>query len=116
MTDIEFEKYWRENRIKILHHNEEYEHAKENFKISNGYDLLLFGIPVVAGAVFMNNVELSNELLLWLSSTFVTVLCFAICVWIKSIVTGSDSPDEVEERIKCDIKKKLVRIEEGESE
>ena len=53
MTEKEFEKYWKDNRESILQKDEEYRHAKENFKMSNGADMLLFGIPIVAGIVFM---------------------------------------------------------------
>lgn len=44
----------------ILEKNDEYRHAKENFKIHSGADLILFGIPVVAGIVSINNVPLQN--------------------------------------------------------
>ena len=100
MTEKEFEKYWKANRESILQKDEEYQHAKENFKMSSGADMLLFGIPIVAGIVFMNNVHLGNELLNWVASAAITIVCFAICVWIKSMMTGSGSPDEVEEKIK----------------
>ena len=43
MTDKEFETYWKENRMTILDKNDEYRHAKENFKIHSGADLILFG-------------------------------------------------------------------------
>ena len=38
----------------------------------------------------------------------VTIVCFAICVWIKSLITGSGSPDEVEAKIKEKEKKKFA--------
>jgi len=107
MTEKEFEKYWKANRESILQKDEEYQHAKENFKMSSGADMLLFGIPIVAGIVFMNNVHLGNELLNWVASAAITIVCFAICVWIKSMMTGSGSPDEVEEKIKERERKRL---------
>lgn len=107
MTEKEFEKYWKANRESILQKDEEYQHAKENFKMSSGADMLLFGIPIVAGIVFMNNVHLGNELLNWVASATFTIVCFAICVWIKSVMTGSGSPDEVEEKIKERERKRL---------
>ena len=61
MTDREFETYWKENRMTILEKNDEYRHAKENFKIHSGADLILFCIPVVAGIVSINNVPLQNS-------------------------------------------------------
>lgn len=101
MTDKEFDDYWKSNRKEILSHDEEYRRAKENFKMNSGADMLLFGIPIVAGIVFISNVSLGNELLNWIASAVVTIMCFAVCVWIKSLVTGSGSPDEVEEKIKA---------------
>lgn len=106
MTEKEFEEYWKANRESILSKDEEYRRAKDNFKMSNGSDMLLFGLPIVAGIVFMNNVHLGNELLNWIASAAVTIVCFAICAWIKSLITGNCSPDEVEARIKEKEKKK----------
>lgn len=106
MTEKEFEEYWKANRESILSKDEEYRRAKDNFKMSNGSDMLLFGLPIVAGIVFMNNVHLGNELLNWIVSAAVTIVCFATCVWIKSLITGSGSPDEVEAKIKEKEKKK----------
>ena len=100
MTDREFETYWKENRMTILEKNDEYRHAKENFKIHSGADLILFGIPVVAGIVSINNVPLQNELLKWIVSAVITIVCFALSVWVKSLITGTVSPDEVEQRLK----------------
>lgn len=84
----------------ILEKNDEYRHAKENFKIHSGADLILFGIPVVAGIVSINNVPLQNELLKWIVSAVITIVCFSLSVWVKSLITGTVSPDEVEQRLK----------------
>ena len=100
MTDREFDTYWKENRMTILEKNDEYRHAKENFKIHSGADLILFGIPVVAGIVSINNVPLQNELLKWIVSAVITIVCFSLSVWVKSLITGTVSPDEVEQRLK----------------
>lgn len=100
MTDKEFETYWKENRMTILDKNDEYRHAKENFKIHSPAHLILFGIPVVAGIVSINNVPLQNELLKWVVSAVITIICFALSVWVKSLITGTVSPDEVEQRLK----------------
>ena len=108
MTEKEFEIYWKENRESILSSSEEYRLAQENFKLKSGADWLLFGIPIVAGIVFMNNCNLGNELLGWLVSAIVTIACFAVCVWIKGLITGKGSPDEVEETIRNREKVKMV--------
>lgn len=108
MTDKEFETYWKENRMTILERNDEYRHAKENFKIHSGADLILFGIPVVAGIVSINNVPLQNELLKWIVSAVITIVCFALSVWVKSLITGTVSPDEVEQRLKEAKRREMV--------
>ena len=108
MTDKEFETYWKENRMTILDKNDEYRHAKENFKIHSGADLILFGIPVVAGIVSINNVPLQNELLKWIVSAVITIACFALSVWVKSLITGTVSPDEVEQRLKEAKRREMV--------
>ena len=108
MTDKEFETYCKENRMTILDKNDEYRHAKENFKIHSGADLILFGIPVVAGIVSINNVPLQNELLKWIVSAVITIVCFALSVWVKSLITGTVSPDEVEQRLKETKRREMV--------
>lgn len=92
----------------ILEKNDEYRHAKENFKIHSGADLILFGIPVVAGIVSINNVPLQNELLKWIVSAVITIVCFALSVWVKSLITGTVSPDEVEQRLKETKRREMV--------
>ncbi len=92
----------------ILEKNDEYRHAKENFKIHSGADLILFGIPVVAGIVSINNVPLQNELLKWIVSAVITIACFTLSVWVKSLITGTVSPDEVEQRLKETKRREMV--------
>ena len=92
----------------ILEKNDEYRHAKENFKMHSGADLILFGIPVVAGIVSINNVPLQNELLKWIVSAVITIACFTLSVWVKSLITGTVSPDEVEQRLKEAKRREMV--------
>lgn len=108
MSDKEFEEYWRKNRLSILANDEEYRRAKDNFKLNSGADMLLWGIPVVAGILFMNNVHLANELLNWIASAAVTVACFVVCMWIRTVVAGCGSPDEVEKSLKEKTRKRMV--------
>lgn len=111
MTEKEFDKYWKENREEILAHDEEYCRAKDDFKVHSGADLIMFGIPVVTGIVVINNITLQNELLKWIVSALATIVSFAACVWVKSLVTGTLSPDEVEMRIKDKKKRELTQNE-----
>lgn len=108
MTEQEFETYWKQHRNEILSRNSEYIDAKEHFNIHNGADLILFGLPIVAGIVFLNNINISNEILTWILSAFVTILTYALCVWIKSAITGTKSPDEVEQTIKERLKSEMT--------
>ena len=71
-------------------------------------DLILFGIPVVAGIVSINNVPLQNELLKWIVSAVITIVCFTLSVWVKSLITGTVSPDEVEQRLKETKRREMV--------
>lgn len=109
MTEKEFEDYWRMNRNTILGNDKSYLEAKANFKMHSGADWILFGIPIVAGIVFMNNTPFHNELFSWVASAVVTILSYAICVWLKSIITGTKSPDETEREIKEEMKKRMLK-------
>lgn len=82
--------------------------CEREFQDTLGADLILFGIPVVAGIVSINNVPLQNELLKWIVSAVITIVCFALSVWVKSLITGTVSPDEVEQRLKEAKRRELV--------
>lgn len=107
MDKNEFEKYWKENREQILSKNDEYVKAKNCFKMTSGADWLLFAFPVVAGILFMNYCPIKHELLKWLASAVVTIIIFVICVWIKSMTSDSSSPEELEQKIKEQVKKQM---------
>ena len=55
MDKLEFERYWTENREKILNANSEYRKVRDSYKSLSGADYLLYAIPVVAGIVFMDS-------------------------------------------------------------
>lgn len=105
MNEKEFEQYWLANREQILSHNDEYNKAKSAYKMKSGYDWLLFAIPVVTGIVYMDYCPLKSEMLKWIASAIVTILTFVICVFIKSKISGDDSPEQVEQRLKEHTKK-----------
>lgn len=108
MTEKEFETYWKKHRNEILSEDSDYMHAKENFGMHNGANLILFGIPIVIGIVFMNNIHFKTEILTWAASAAVTIVAYAICVWIKALIFGVGSPDEVEQRIKQKKKEEMT--------
>ncbi|MBQ1668521.1 MAG: hypothetical protein II063_11160, partial [Prevotella sp.] len=42
-----------------------------------------------------------RELVNWLIGAFAAIVTFVLCVWIKSIISGNRSLDEVEKEIKA---------------
>lgn len=100
MDEKEFEEYWQANREKLLAEDAEYRRVKESFKITSGADWLLYAIPVAAGIAFMNYSGVSNELANWLFSAAITIVCFALCVVVKSVITDAPSVDSIEKRVK----------------
>lgn len=100
-TNEHFERLWQEQGYKLLHDDAEYQKIAAGYKISSGADLLLFGFPVVVGVVFLDHVPIERELLRWLASAGVTVAVFVVCVWIKSLISGTKSVAEVEREVKA---------------
>lgn len=102
----EFEKYWMAHRKQLLSANDEYRRVEDSYKIKSGADLLLFGIPAVVGITFLSVCPMASELLKWLLSAVVTVVCFVVCVWVKSVLSGERSLEEIEREIKDEELKK----------
>ncbi|MBR0489151.1 MAG: hypothetical protein IJJ68_02985 [Prevotella sp.] len=107
MNEQEFEKIWRENRRNLLQNDAEWRQLQESYKMSSGADWLLFAIPVVAGIASFNYIPLTSEILKWLVSVAITIVCFALCVWIKTLISGTKSADEIERRIKEEFKESM---------
>ena len=63
MDDEKFEVLWQKNRKSLLSEDREWQQLQQSYKVSSGADMLLFGIPAVAGIVSFNYVPLSGELL-----------------------------------------------------
>ena len=104
--DETFEKYWMTHREQILRHNEEYRRVENSYKLKSAYDFFIFGTPAIAGITFMSYCPIESELLKWLLSAIVTVAWFVICVWVKSVLSGERSLDEIEREIKAEEEKK----------
>lgn len=100
MTEKDFEEYWQKNRQNILKHNDSYNKATQGYKMTSGADYLLFGIPVATGIISIDYLPIQGEILKWACSAAITIVCFALCVWIKSVLTASESPSDIEERVK----------------
>ena len=108
-TSSDFEQYWREHREEVLSQREEYRRASENFKMKSGADWLLFAIPVVAGVISFDYIPFERELLKWLCCAVATVICFVVCIWIKSIIAGGPSPGEIEQKLKAEHRERISR-------
>ena len=109
MEENSFETYWLQHRQTLLQANEEYRRVSDSYKMKTGADWLLFGIPFFAGILFMNVCALKSELLRWLLSALVTIVCYVICVWVKSLTTGERPMSEIEADIKEEAKKEWNR-------
>ncbi len=108
MTPTEFEEYWQQHKNAILSRNRQYQQAREKYKMNSGADWILFAIPAVSGVITMNNIPGDNELLKWTASALVTFAVFVVCVWVKGMMSGKSSPDEIERHIKEEVKRKMV--------
>ena len=80
--------------------SDEYIKATSSYKLSSGADWLLFAVPIVAAIIFMEQCSIERELLKWFAGAGITIVTFFICVWIKSMISGSRSPEDVEREIK----------------
>jgi len=109
MNNKEFEEYWRTNKERLLSEDAEYKELKNSYRMTSGADWLLYAIPVVAGLAFMNYCNVSRELLKWLLSAVVTVVCFVLCVFVKSLITSAPSLDDIEKRVKQQCRERLVK-------
>lgn len=107
MDDEKFEVLWQKNRKSLLNEDREWQQLQQSYKVSSGADMLLFGIPAVAGIVSFSYVPLSGELLKWIVSAVVTVLCFVLCVFVKSLFSPTLSASEIEKRVKTGYRKRL---------
>lgn len=87
-------------RKRLLAENREYQQTLEGYKMKSGADWLLFAIPVVAGIVSYNYIPIANELLRWLATVGVTIIVFAICVFIKSTTIPGRTLEEIEKDVK----------------
>ena len=107
MEDKKFEELWQKNKMLLLREDKEWQQLQDSFKMSSGADWLLFAIPAVAGIASFNYIPLEKELLKWIVSAIITILCFVGCVFVKSLTTPVKSADEIEKRVKADYRKRL---------
>lgn len=96
----DFEVLWKENRKHILESDPEYKKIVESYKMKSGADWLLFGIPVMAAIGILETSPFGRELFNWLAGVAAAVVTFAICVAVKSMITGNRSVSELEEDLK----------------
>ena len=100
MEPTTFEQYWLKNRQRLLNDNQEYREAIEGYKMKSGADWLLFAMPVVAALLVFDWNPFGRELLNWIVSALVSIICFAACVAVKSWLSGGRPISEIEADIK----------------
>lgn len=108
MTEKEFEQYWLEHRTAILSQDGEYQDAKRNLGMRSGADWLLFALPAGVGILCVNNLPIASEILRWAGSAVATIVAFAGCVWVKSLLTGDRSLDEIEAELKERLRQQMI--------
>ncbi|MBR4389781.1 MAG: hypothetical protein IKT00_11455 [Prevotella sp.] len=107
MTEQEKQQAWMRERKRLLSENKEYQQTLDGYKMKSGADWLLFAIPVVAGIVSYNYIPIANELLRWLATVGVTIIAFAICVFIKSTTIPGRTLEEIENEVKSQYLRQL---------
>ena len=96
----DFETLWHEQKKEILMANEEYRRILDSYKMNSGADWLLFAFPIVVAIVILEWSPTGRELVNWLIAAVAAIITFALCVWVKTLITGNRSLDEVEKEVK----------------
>lgn len=96
----EFERYWLENKKRFLNEDQEYQDAIATYGMTSGADWLLFGIPVATGIVCVETLPFQSEILKWVVSVVITVVVFAVCVWVKSLSNPHRAIEDIEKDVK----------------
>ncbi len=101
MKEKDFETLWKENKKRILEADPEYRKIIDSYKMNSVADWLLFALPAVVAIIILDWNPFQRELVNWLIGAIAAIVTFALCVWIKSIISGNRSLDEVEKEIKA---------------
>ena len=101
MNEKDFETLWKENKKRILEADPEYRKIIDSYKMNSGADWLLFALPAVVAIIILDWNPFQRELVNWLIGAIAAIVTFVLCVWIKSIISGNRSLDEVEKEIKA---------------
>lgn len=96
----EFEEKWLANKKRLLMEDEEYKKAIESYEMKSATDWLLFIIPIVSGIISMQYIPISHELLLWVASIGITIVVFAVCVMVKSMMNPHRAISDIEADVK----------------
>lgn len=107
MEDEKFEILWNENRERLLDSDDEWREMRGSCKIRTGTDALVYAIPVVVGIVCLDYLPVRHELLKWGISAVVMIVVTAICIQVKSIVSGTKSAVDIEKRVKEEYRNKV---------
>lgn len=100
MTEREFETWWNANRQTVLKQNKDYIERENSYKMKGIGDLIIFAIPVIAGVLFLDSGIVKHEMLNWAASAVVVIVCFLLCVFIKSRTIPGESLYDIEKRLK----------------
>lgn len=108
-----FERYWQQNRQRLLQENPDYRAVVDGYKMRTGADWLLFAMPVVAALLVFDWSPFQRELLNWLLSAFVAIVSFALCVAVKSWLSGARPLSEIEAEVKEQARSEFEKSSKG---
>jgi len=108
-----FERYWQQNRQRLLQENPDYRAVVDGYKMRTGADWLLFAMPVVAALLVFDWSPFQREMLNWLLSAFVAIVSFALCVAVKSWLSGARPLSEIEAEVKEQARREFEKSSEG---
>ena len=109
VIEAEFEKYWLENRKQILAADDAYSKAIGKYKITSGADWILWAIPIGVAMGVKDVIPIKNEMLNLLACIAVALLCYVLCVWIKTLMTGIPDLGLLESHVKEKTRQQWVR-------
>lgn len=115
MTEREFETWWNANRQTVLKQNKDYIERENSYKMKGIGDLIIFAIPVIAGVLFLDSGIVKHEMLNWVASAVVVIVCFLLCVFIKSRTIPGESLYDIEKRLKKEYWEKMKNEENDSS-
>ncbi|MGI6241988.1 MAG: hypothetical protein ACOYJK_00380 [Prevotella sp.] len=98
----EFENYWKHHQSALIQRAPQAlkEERTNTGKMNTAGDWILFAVPIVAMVAFMNYGFFAKEMVNFLVSLIIGVVCFILSMLLKPYVTGKRNVVDIDEDIK----------------